>query len=184
MTKTMLGRAVTRRSALGGLALATGGVVAGRSPRLVAARQDGSVSSGGIGLDIEAWEDLHGPGEVGQSLASYEDGAYYVGLAGGVVVFLEFGWEDVGGVDFSDAVAAVESLVPNDARLMELYDLPPTAAGPAGMTVRRYESPALEDLLRGGSRALTGAIAAVFQHAPGLLDPPVNRVSIAVAQDG
>ncbi len=182
VAKTLLGSSMTRRAALGGMTLGAGAAAAGRSPHRAAAHQGGSVSSGGIGLDLEAWEEMHGEGEAGQSLASYEDGAYYVGLAAGVVVFIELGWEDVGGIPYADAVAAVEDLLPSDAGLEEIFDLPPTPAGPAGLFVRRYYSPTLEGLLASTPQTLTGAIGAVFQEDEGLLDPPVRRVSIAVAR--
>ena len=145
-----------------------------------AAGQAEGVSSGGIGLPRAAWENLHGRGEAGQSLVTYEGGAYTVGFQGDVVAFVEIGW-DAPGVVAAEAEAAVSDLIPSDARLVETFAAPATAGGPIALRLDRYESAALLDSLPAAGAAPTGGILVVSQEtaAPDRFEPNVVRVSIA-----
>ena len=157
--------------------LATIVAAVGTWPMGTAALGQDGVSSGGIGLSRDDWEDLHGAGEAGQSLVSYEGGAYDVGFEEGVVAFVELGWEDVSNVTFDEA--EVEDLLPSDAELVEAFAFPATAVGPTSLLARRYESEALADLF-GGER--TGGILVLYQEAPSpdCFEPDVSRASIAI----
>ena len=137
------------------------------------------VRSGGIGLTRADWEDLHGPGDPGQSLVTYEGGAYAVGFEDDTVVFVELGWEDVGNLPFGEAQAEVEDLLPSDADLVEVFALPATAAGPVSLVAHRYQSDALGRAL-GGPRS--DGILVLYQEAsdPARFEPDASRASIAV----
>ncbi len=168
-----------RRLALGlvVIVVALAGATAGWTS---AAGQAEDVHSGGIGLPRAAWENLHGRGEAGQSLVTYEGGAYTVGFQGDVVAFVEIGW-DAPGVAAAEAEAAVSDLIPSDARLVETFAAPATAGGPIALRLDRYESSALLDSLPAVGAAPTGGILVVYQEtaAPDRFEPNVVRVSIA-----
>ncbi len=136
------------------------------------------VRSGGIGLPRAAWDELHGAGEVGQSLVTYEGGAYTVGFQGDVVAFVEVGW-DAPGVAAAEAEAAASDLIPSDARLIETFAAPATADGPIALRLDRYESTALPDALPAAG-APTGGILVVYQEtlASDRFEPNVVRLSI------
>ena len=137
------------------------------------------VPSGGIGLPRQDWDAAHGPGEVGQSLVTYE-GGYEVGFRDGVVAFVEVGWADPG-VPFADAEAAVLGLLPADARLLETFTAPATAGGPTGLLLHRYDSPALATLVPEVGAAWTGGVLVVYQETPvpDSLERNIVRVSLA-----
>lgn len=155
-------------------------VLGARGPMTTAA-QGGAVDSEGIGLDREAWEELHGPGNAGQSYVEYEDGRYLVGFTDDAVTFIERGWEDEGNLTMEEAAAEVADLLPTDARLRETFYAPPTAAGPIGLFFERYQSDALGDRLADASTAHTDSILVVYQQQRGQqIEPEVTRVSITV----
>ena len=151
---------------------------------LAALRQD-DVRSGGIGLSRDDWEADHGPGDPGQSLVTYEGGAYSVAFEDDVVTFLELGWEDQGNVAFDEAEDEVEDLLPSDAELVETYFAPATAGGPISLQIQRYESDALEDLLAGGTGDRTGGILVIYQETPAAdqFERDVARASMAVGTE-
>jgi hypothetical protein len=141
-----------------------------------------TVSTGAIGLARATWEQAHGQGDAGQNVVTYENGAYTVQYAGDVVIYVELGWEDRGGISSANATAAVAQLIPSDAALKEDYYAPPTAAGPTGLRFERYQSAALADLMKQAGGDRTGGILAVYQETPSQTSPEPNvfRVSIAV----
>ena len=159
-------------------------IVAALAPSVIglarAAGQVDGVRSGGIGLPRAAWDETHGPGEVGQSLVTYEGGTYTVGFQGDIVAFVEVGWE-APGVAAAEAEAAVRDLIPSDARLVDTFAAPATAGGPIALRLDRYESAALLDSLPAAGAAPTGGILVVSQEtaAPDRFEPNVVRVSIA-----
>ena len=149
-----------------------------------AAAQGGDVESKGIGLEREAWENLHGPGNAGQSYVESEDGRYLVGFDGGMVTFIERGWEDEGNVPAAEAEDEVDGLLPADAELRETYYAPPTAAGPIGLFFERYQSDSLGDRLADAASGRTDGILDVYQQQSGArIDPDVTRISIAVGTE-
>lgn len=149
-------------------------------------RQSNEVRSGGIGLSRADWEDLHGEGAAGQSLMTYEGGDYTVGFREDTVSFLELGWEDQGGISTDDARATVADLLPSDARVVETFVAPPTAVGPIGMSIDRYESEALLDAFSTTGAAPTGSIVVIYQEtaAPDRFEPNVSRASITIGIKG
>ena len=174
-----------RRRLLGRLA---GGAAAAGSAGWwlpAAARGQRERGSQGIGLTRDEWEALHGRGEVGQSLVSYEGGRYVVGFDGDVVTFVERGWEDEGNVRAEESVAEVLDLLPADARLTESYYLPATAGGPISLLAERYRSRGLGDALAGNAGDRTDTILVLYQETPAedRFEPDVSRVSIAVGMD-
>ena len=140
--------------------------------------QSDGVASGGIGLARDAWEAVHGSGEAGQTLVTYE-GTYETGFRDGVVSFVEFGWDDPG-VSFPEAEDAVRGLLPTDARLVEAFAAPATAGGPVALLMHRYDSPSLTALVSEFGGAWTGGILVVYQEVPvpGSMERNVARVSL------
>ncbi len=136
-------------------------------------------------MSRDDWEADHGPGDSGQSLVTYEGGAYSVAFEDDVVMFLELGWEDQGNVAFDEAEDEVEDLLPSDAELVETYVAPATAGGPISLQIQRYESNALEDLLAGGTGDRTGGILVIYQEtsAADQLERDVARASMAVGTE-
>ena len=149
------------------------------------ARGQSDLESGGIGLDREAWEAIHGPGEVGQSLVTYEGGTYAVGFEQGAVVILERSWEAEGNVDPAVAAAEVADLLPADAELVESFFLPATEAGPVSLLADRYESRSLAGRYRGGEGRRTEGILVLYQQVPaeGGFAFEAARVSITVGSE-
>jgi len=173
-----------KRRTLVALGLATPAVI-GRawSPAVaVGVRQGDEVGSGGIGLSRADWDELHGTGEVGQTLVTYEDGRYSVGFRDDAVSFLELGWEDQGGVDADEARATIADLLPSDARAVETFVAPPTAAGPIGMSIDRYESDALLDAFSTTGNVPSGSIVVICQDTPatGRFESNVSRAIITI----
>jgi hypothetical protein len=173
-----------KRRTLVALGLATPAVI-GRawSPAVaVGARQGDEVNSGGIGLSRADWDELHGTGEVGQTLVTYEDGRYAIGFRDDAVSFLELGWEDQGGTDPDEARATVADILPSDALAVETFVAPPTTAGPIGMTIDRYQSDALLDAFSTTGNAPTGSIIVMYQEtsATGQPEPAVSRATITI----
>ncbi len=166
------------------LVIAMGVIGAGWAGASVAPNAQGGVRSGGIGLSWEDWEQRHGVGEVGQTLVTYEGGTYAVGFSDDVVTFIEQGWEDQGGITPQEATEIVEDLLPRDARLLERYYAPATAAGPTSLLMERYDSRGLEDLLEEGDGDGTGSILVLYQETPveGRFEPNVARVDIMVGE--
>ena len=144
--------------------------------------QGSDVSSGGIGLSRADWEDLHGTGEVGQTLVTYGEGRYTVGFQDDTVSFMELGWEDQGGIATDDARATIVDLLPSDARDVETFVAPPTAVGPIGMSIDRYESDALLDAFSTTGNAPTGSIIVIYQEtaATDRIETNVSRASITI----
>ena len=155
-------------------------VLGARGPMTVTA-QGRDVESEGIGLDRDEWEELHGPGNAGQSYVEYEDGRYLVGFDDDAVTFIERGWEDEGNVTMDEAADEVDDLLPADAQLRETFYAPPTAAGPIGLFFERYQSDSLGERLADAATARTDGILVVYQQQRGQqIEPDVTRVSIAV----
>jgi hypothetical protein len=139
------------------------------------------VVSAGIGLGRADWEAVHGLGVEGQNYVTYEDGRYFVQFRGDVVSYLEFGWPDPG-VTFAEAEAVVLELIPSDARLAESFYAPPTGSGPIGLSMQRYTSRALVDLVPDFGGEATGGILAIYGEtpAPDRFEPNVARVSLTI----
>lgn len=158
-------------------------VLAARGP-MTATAQGGDVESEGIGLDREAWEDLHGPGNAGQSYVEYEDGRYLVGFDDDAVTVIERGWEDEGNITAEEAAEEVDDLLPVDAQMRETFYAPPTAAGPIGLSFKRYQSDSLGNRLDDVATARTDSILVVYQQQRGRqIEPDVTRVSITVGTE-
>lgn len=143
------------------------------------ARQD-MIESGGIGLSRESWEEIHGTGEPGQTVVSYDGGAYFVGFQDEIVTFIEFGYDN-DGASADEAQGAAEALLPDDAELEETFYALGTPAGPSGIRAVRYESDDLEELLDDSE----GSILVLYQETPSpdSVEPNVARVSITVGQE-
>ncbi len=173
-----------KRRTLVALSLAAPGLVGQKWSAAGAAvsHQASDVSSGGIGLPRANWEDLHGTGEVGQTLVTYEEGRYTVGFRDDTVSFLELGWEDRGGIATDVARATIADLLPSDARAVETFVAPPTAAGPMGMSIDRYESDALLEAFSTSGDPPTGSIVVIYQEtaATDRFEPNVSRASITI----
>jgi len=166
-----------------GLAVGLSGLVApgvGRAATFSPPARDQAVVSGGIGLSRADWEAAHGPGDAAQNYVSYEGGAFYVQFRGDVVSYLEFGWDEPG-VELATAEASVRELIPSDAQLVETFAAPPTAGGPTGLFMQRYESPTLAATPELGVGA-TGSILVVYIEtpAPDRFEPNVARAGITV----
>ena len=140
-----------------------------------------AVESGGIGLSRAAWESIHGPGNPGQSLVTYDNGTYAVGFQDDTVTFIEVAWPPPG-LEITDAESAVRRLLPADARLDETFYAPATAGGPISLLLHRYLSQTLALSLAAASNGATGGILVIYQQtlAPDRFEPNVGRVSIAV----
>jgi hypothetical protein len=177
-----------RRSMLkSGMAATVAAALPVGTPGLDVARaQTGNVTTGGIGLPRDDWEESHGTGDAGQNVVSYEGGAIYVQFAGGVVVYVEVGWEDRGGISSDDAVGAVKQLIPSDASLKERFYFPPTPAGPTGLRFERYQSKALANVMGQVAGDRTGGILVVYQETPAVdrFEPNVARFNITVGSKG
>ncbi|HET7095608.1 MAG TPA: hypothetical protein VFI22_19105 [Thermomicrobiales bacterium] len=150
---------------------------AGQTPGIPA---EGAVSTAGIGLAQNAWTAAHGPGNYGQNYVIFENGRYFVQFRDGVTSYIEYGW-DKPGILFTEAQDAARTFLPSDARLTESYELPPTGAGPIGIFVERYDSPALTALSPSwGTTPWNGVLIAYFQTpSPDSIHLNVTRVSIA-----
>lgn len=137
------------------------------------------IASGGIGLTREAWDAIHGPPVAGQGLLSYEDGAYDVGAPGGIVSFVEYGW-DAPDVPVAEAEAAARALLPADARLVETFVAPATPSGPTGLRLHRYQSLDLAGILPEFLAPPSGGILVLYQETrvPNSMDRNVSRVSL------
>ncbi|HEY7033305.1 MAG TPA: hypothetical protein VH482_18335 [Thermomicrobiales bacterium] len=174
---------MNRRSVVRGGAVAVVAAVVpvlARAPAVTYAKE--TVRTAAIGLSRKTWEQEHGRGDAGQNIVTYENGAFSLQFAGDVVVYVEVGWEDRGGISAGDASGVVAQLIPSDAALKEGYYAPPTAAGPTGLRVERSQSPALADLMKQVTDDRTGGILVVYQEAPSQTshEPNVFRISIAV----
>jgi hypothetical protein len=139
------------------LALAVG-LVVNWSVVAPGSRQD-AIESSGIGLTRESWEELHGTGEPGQTVVSYDND----------------------GASADEAQDAAEALLPDDAELEETFYALGTPAGPSGILAVRYESDDLEELLDDSE----GSILVLYQETPSpdSIEPNVARVSITVGQE-
>lgn len=147
--------------------------------RTTTAQSDEGIASGGIGLTREAWDAIHGPAIAGQGLLSYEDGAYDVGAPGGIVSFIEFGW-DAPGVPLAEAEAAALALLPADARLVETFVAPATSSGPTGLRLHRYRSLDLAGILPEFLPPPSGGVLVLYQESrvPNSMDRTVSRVGL------
>jgi hypothetical protein len=148
--------------------------------------QTGNVTTGGIGLARDKWESAHGAGDTGQNVVSYEGGAIYVQFAGDVVVYVEAGWEDRGGLAADEVSGMVRQLIPSDASLKEGFYAPPTPVGPAGLRFERYQSKTLASLMGQVADDRTGGILVVYQETPAAdrFEPNVARINISVGSKG
>lgn len=155
------------------------GLVVNWSAAPSGARQD-AIESGGIGLSRESWEEIHGTGEPGQTVISYDGGSYFVGFQDEIVTFIEFGYDN-DGAPGDEAQDAAEALLPDDAELVETFYALGTPAGPSGLLAVRYQSDDLEDLLDDSE----GSILVLYQETPSpdSFEPNVARVSITVGQE-
>jgi|GEM_PF-6160220 len=136
--------------------------------------------SGGLGLSLDDWDAIFGPGEPGQSLMSYEtDGGQtmYVGQEDGVVDSIQINLEtsESGPLSLGDAQALVESLLPNDAELEETFTAPVIAPGTYTITSELWESDWLEDRYRDDDRENFNVI---YQQTG--LEPLVTSIAIIV----
>jgi hypothetical protein len=140
------------------------------------------VSTGGIGLSRRLWEQAHGQGMEWQNVVYFEDGTYTVQFAEDVVVYVELEWIDEGGITRDEAKGLAMPLLPSDAELTEVYDAPPTIAGPVGIRTERYHSPALANLMKQVEPSRTGAILVVYQEGPAedQSEPKIVLMSLAV----
>jgi hypothetical protein len=153
----------------------------GPAPVAASGIGQGEVASGGLGLARAEWEADHGVGEAGQDTVAYEDGAYTVQFRNGIVSYLEWGWAEPG-VDLGTAEVAVLGMIPGDARATERFAAPPTAAGPTGLAVRRYESEALAAMAPELGLDLSGGILVIFFEtpAPDRFEPNISGDSVSV----
>jgi hypothetical protein len=168
--------------------------------------QTQELDSGGLGASREAWESVHGPGDLvdmaspiwGELTAyAFDGGMYYVAFSGskeagsGIVVSLEVAFAE--GITDEDAVdAAIDPLLPSDATFADTYYLPPSPGARSALSVFRYESAALDavpyatDTLESTFLVMkVGRIEAVqttsaFESSMDFVTM-VSRVSIAVA---
>ena len=135
--------------------------------------------SGGLGLTLDDWDELFGPGQAGQSLMSYEmEGGQtlYVGVEDDVVDSIQINLEtsDSGALSVDDARDLVESLVPNDAELEESFTAPVIAPGTYTITTELWESDWLEDQFRHDREHFT----VIYQQTG--LEPLITSITIIV----
>ena len=139
--------------------------------------------SGGLGLTLEDWEAIYGPGIVGQTYLEYplRDGTYYVSLLGtnAAVASIERRWDDPAGVTLDEALAEAATLLPTDARLTELYPADSAFIG-YGTDVYRYRSQTLLAQYAGTAASLSPGFVVIVEKvpAPDALDARVVRVTI------
>lgn len=159
-------------------------VASAASGRSSGARQGLAIyQSGGLGLAIEEWEAIYGPGIIGQSYLEYPllDGTYYVGLLGAnaAVAYIERRWDDPTGVTLDDALAEAATLLPTDAKLTEAY-LADSAFLGYGTDVYRYRSKTLLAQYEGTAAPLSPGFVVIVEKvpAPDVLDFHVVRVTI------
>jgi hypothetical protein len=157
----------------------------------VTARQAVSIDSGALGLFPREVEAIFGPPaeridvpdpEYGDTWAyETEDGTLIVTYreinGEDIAIYVEFNWRG-DGVGEVDARNLVESLLPADAELTELYTAPPTTSGQIALVSNRYESAAL-----GSNMALTPEILVMYQESWSANNPPsVHAVSISMRE--
>lgn len=135
--------------------------------------------SGGLGLTLDDWDGLFGPGQAGQSLMFYEteDGyTLFVGQDDGVVDSIQINFEtsEAGGLGVADAQALVASLLPNDADLEESFTAPVIAPGTSTITSELWESDWLEDQFRGDRENFN----VIYQQTG--LEPLITSIAIIV----
>lgn len=138
--------------------LLTGGsflLAVGAPGRASAVMQSNRIASGGIGLTRQEFEQLYGPGEPGQSLMVYTDpltgAAMHAGFDDGDV--LDYVWVDfVGtatrfGALVEDATIVMNSLLPVDVRMREVFVSQETPGSIAQLRVIRWTSRSLGEIL-------------------------------------
>jgi len=155
------------------------------------ARQAVSIDSGALGLFPSEIEAIFGPPSERVEVPDpgYDDTWAYETEDGTLIVtyreingeeiaiYLEFSWRGEGTGEI-DARHLVESLLPADAELTELYTAPPTTSGPIALVSNRYESESL-----GSNMALTSEILVTYQETWSANNPPaVHAVSISMRE--
>lgn len=192
-----------RRKAVAALAAGTslfvGGISGGH--RLAARTAEAAAQSflsGALGLTRDEIEDSWGAGEgpfAGQGhyfdvqdLYSYEvDGeTFHVAFqkvnGEEIAVYVQVDWAGEGATE-TDARDSAVGLIPDDARITDLYSAPPTPGGPLAFSVYRYRSEALGAVHDG---ALAPEILVIFHERWGDATVPsstrVAALSITVRE--
>ena len=161
-----------RRGAVAAIAVGTGllvGGMSGRAPLAAHAAAAPALASGALGLTRSEIEAMWGGGEgpfAGQGhyfdvhdLYTYQatGETYHIayqqinGIE--IAVYVQVDWLG-DGVTQGVARETVAGLIPDDARLTDLYTAPPTPGGPIAFSVTRYASEAL-----GSPQVHSGALA-------------------------
>ncbi len=143
-----------------------------------AARQTGnSYPSGGLGLGLDDFEALYGPGEVGQTYMQYrlQDGMYYVGAVKSpsqsqsqgqrAVDYIERSWDEGSGGTLADAKAEAESLLPDDAKFIESYQAT-SARILHGTQIDRYQSRTISQRLQNDQHRYGSNIVIIYHLVP------------------
>lgn len=153
-----------------------------------AARQTGSsYPSGGLGLSLDDFDALYGPGEPGQAYMQYplQNGMYYVGATKSqrAVSYIERSWNQGSGVSLDDAQAEAESLLPDDAKFIESYQAN-SARILYGTHVDRYQSRTISQRLKDGQRRYGSNLVIIYHLIPAsqAYDVVVDRFMIVPAE--
>jgi hypothetical protein len=145
---------IHRRKAVAAIAAGTSlfvGGISGLAARGAEAAALQPFVSGALGLTKDEIEDRWGTGEgpfAGQELYTYDvDGEIfhvaYQGVNGEeIAVYVQVDWDGEGATE-TDARDSAVGLIPEDARITDLYSAPPTPGGPLAFSVYRYRSEAL-----------------------------------------
>jgi hypothetical protein len=141
-----------------------------------------SSPSGGIGLSLDAFAEMYGAGEPGQSLTAFtlDDGSILnVGIEDGSVDYIEIdltGTAD-GGLLIDDAEALAASFLPADIEPNERYTAP---GGPKQLEDRldviTWESDWLEDDVFSNRENIVG----VFTYQRTDLDGQLNEIATSI----
>lgn len=143
----------------------------------------------GIGMPRTEWEAIHGKGTRDGDVILYEGGHYAVTFNGGVVSYIEYGWEEDGGLTPAEAQAEVEGLLPPDAEMTDNYWVFSTPNGPTAMAIARYESPELQAALGRSKLDWNGSLVVVYYLSPDTgstdapTEPTIERVSISPGRE-
>ena len=137
----------------------------GRQPAASARQQ---FASGGLGLTLDEWTAIHGEGEVGQSARYWPvaDGTLWVApyRDTGVIGTVERLWDEPG-VTLEEALAEAERLMPEDARLVDVYHVP-SARILHEDDVYRYTSELLRDRFGGEAADLRSSFVVIVEQRP------------------
>jgi hypothetical protein len=128
--------------------------------------------SGGLGLDQEEWEQLHGDGQPGNipPYIEYEDGTYSIIFMNDRVWTLERQWDVENAVDLDNARLESKSLIPVDSQFIRTYN----PEGMPELTVDLYLSESLKNKLSPWSGSEPGMFVVIY----GVQDYGISRMVI------